>query len=220
MSGSPRGRVCVLLVDDHAVVRAGYRTLLQDSAVEVVGEAADAKAACAQYVALRPDVVVMDLSLPGAGGFEAIRRILARNPEARILVFSIHEDVAFVEQALRAGAKGYITKNSAAEILVEAVCEVARGQMYLDRRLAQVLALRQTHGQMGVLSSLSVREFEIFCLLAEGLPPAEVARQLSLSQKTVANYGTQIKRKLNVHSTGELVHLAIRNGVVKGSSPE
>jgi DNA-binding NarL/FixJ family response regulator len=212
--------VCVLLVDDHAVVRAGYRTLLQDSAVEVVGEAADAKAACAQYVALRPDVVVMDLSLPGAGGFEAIRRILARNPEARILVFSIHEDVAFVEQALRAGAKGYITKNSAAEILVEAVCEVARGQMYLDRRLAQVLALRQTHGQMGVLSSLSVREFEIFCLLAEGLAPAEVARQLSLSQKTVANYGTQIKRKLNVHSTGELVHLAIRNGVVKGSSPE
>jgi len=220
VSGSPRGRVCVLLVDDHAVVRAGYRTLLQDSAVEVVGEAADAKAACAQYVALRPDVVVMDLSLPGAGGFEAIRRILARNPEARILVFSIHEDVAFVEQALRAGAKGYITKNSAAEILVEAVCEVARGQMYLDRRLAQVLALRQTHGQMGVLSSLSVREFEIFCLLAEGLAPAEVARQLSLSQKTVANYGTQIKRKLNVHSTGELVHLAIRNGVVKGSSPE
>jgi DNA-binding NarL/FixJ family response regulator len=212
--------VCVLLVDDHAVVRAGYRTLLQDSAVEVVGEAADAKAACAQYVALRPDVVVMDLSLPGAGGFEAIRRILARDPEARILVFSIHEDVAFVEQALRAGAKGYITKNSAAEILVEAVCEVARGEMYLDRRLAQVLALRQTHGQMGVLSSLSVREFEIFCLLAEGLAPAEVARQLSLSQKTVANYGTQIKRKLNVHSTGELVHLAIRNGVVKGSSPE
>lgn len=216
MRHMPRRRVRVLLVDDHAVVRAGYRTLLQDSAVEVVGEAADARTACLEYLALGPDVVVMDLSLPGAGGFEAIRRILARDPGARILVFSIHEDVAFVEQALRAGARGYITKNSAAEILVEAVCEVARGQMYLDRRLAQILALRQTHGQKGVLSSLSVREFEIFCLLAEGVTPADVARRLSLSQKTVANYGTQIRRKLNVHSTGELVHLAIRNGVVKG----
>lgn len=219
MKVSP-ARVRVLLVDDHEVVRAGYRTLLQDSDVEVVGEAADGAVACQQYLALSPDVVVMDLSLPGAGGLEAIRRILARDPAARILVFSIHDDVAFVEQALRAGAKGYITKASAAEVLVEAVGEVADGRTYLDRRLAQVLALRNTHGQVGELSSLSVREFEIFCLLAEGIAVAAVARRLSLSQKTVGNYATQIKRKLNVQNTGELVHLAIRHGVVRPAALE
>lgn len=219
MNESP-ARVRVLLVDDHEVVRAGYRTLLQDSDVEVVGEAADGAVACQQYLLLSPDVVVMDLSLPGAGGLEAIRRILARDPAARILVFSIHDDVAFVEQALRAGAKGYITKASAAEVLVEAVGEVADGRSYLDRRLAQVLALRNTHGQVGELSSLSVREFEIFCLLAEGIAVAAVARRLSLSQKTVGNYATQIKRKLNVQNTGELVHLAIRHGVVRPAALE
>jgi DNA-binding NarL/FixJ family response regulator len=219
MNDSP-ARVRVLLVDDHEVVRAGYRTLLQDSDVDVVGEAADGAVACQQYIALAPDVVVMDLSLPGAGGLEAIRRILARDPAARILVFSIHDDVAFVEQALRAGAKGYITKASAAEVLVEAVGEVADGRTYLDRRLAQVLALRNTHGQVGELSSLSVREFEIFCLLAEGIAVAAVAKRLSLSQKTVGNYATQIKRKLKVQNTGELVHLAIRHGVVRPAALE
>jgi DNA-binding NarL/FixJ family response regulator len=219
MNDSP-ARVRVLLVDDHEVVRAGYRTLLQDSEVDVVGEAADGAVACQQYIALAPDVVVMDLSLPGAGGLEAIRRILARDPAARILVFSIHDDVAFVEQALRAGAKGYITKASAAEVLVEAVGEVADGRTYLDRRLAQVLALRNTHGQVGELSSLSVREFEIFCLLAEGIAVAAVAKRLSLSQKTVGNYATQIKRKLKVQNTGELVHLAIRHGVVRPAALE
>jgi two-component system, NarL family, invasion response regulator UvrY len=210
-------RVRLLLVDDHAVVRTGYRALLQDSAVEVVGEAADGSAACQQYLALAPDVVVMDLSLPGIGGLEAIRRIVARDPGARILVFSIHDDVAFVEQTLRAGARGYITKSSAAEVLVEAVCEVASGGIYLDRSLAQGLALRQAHGQEGELSTLSVREFEIFCLLAEGSATATIARRLSLSHKTVANYATQIKRKLNLQSTAELVHLAIRHGIVSNS---
>jgi two-component system, NarL family, invasion response regulator UvrY len=212
--------VRVLLVDDHEVVRAGYRTLLQESGVEVVGEAADGAIACQQYLTLAPDVVIMDLSLPGAGGLEAIRRILARDPEARILVFSIHDDVAFVEQALRAGARGYITKASAAEILVEAVGEVASGRTYLDRQLAQVLALRNTHGQVGALSCLSVREFEIFCLLAEGIAVAAVAKRLSLSQKTVGNYATQIKRKLNVQNTSELVHLAIRHGVLRPAALE
>jgi len=206
----------VLLVDDHAVVRAGYRTLLEDSPdVEVVGDAADGETAYSQYLALRPDVVVMDLSLPGAGGLEAIRRILARERDARVLVFSIHEDVAFVEQSLRAGARGYITKNSAPEILVEAVCRLAAGEVYLERQLAQNLALRKSHGAKGLLSCLTVREFEIFCLLAEGAGTAEAARRLVLSQKTIANYVTQIKHKLSVQTAGELVHLAIRHGVIK-----
>lgn len=209
-------RIRVLLVDDHAVVRAGYRTLLEDSTdVEVVGDAADGEAAYGQYLALRPDVVVMDLSLPGAGGLQAIRKILAREHQARILVFSIHDDIAFVEQALRAGARGYITKNSAPDTLVDAVCQIAAGQVYLERQLAQNLALRKSHGAKGLLSCLSVREFEIFCLLAEGAGTAEAARRLVLSQKTVANYVTQIKHKLNVQTAGELVHLAIRHGVIK-----
>lgn len=212
-SGDP---IRVLLVDDHAVVRAGYRTLLQNSAnVEVIGEAEDGRIAYQQFLVLEPDVVIMDLSLPGVGGLEAIRRIISRDHEARILVFSMHDDVAFVEQALRAGAKGYITKNSAPEILVDAVRDIADGKVYLDRELAQSLALRKTLGHQGLLSQLTVREFEIFCLLAEGSSTSDIAKKLALSQKTVANYATQIKSKLQVQSTGELVHLAIRHGIVK-----
>jgi two-component system, NarL family, invasion response regulator UvrY len=205
----------VLLVDDHAVVRAGYRTLLDGAQeIEVVAEAERGEEACQRFAELLPDVVVMDLSLPGIGGLEAIRRIIARDREAAILVFSMHDDTAFVEKALQAGARGYITKHSAAEIMVDAIRAVAAGRAFIDRELAQNLALGRAGGGRELFSCLTTREFEIFSLLARGLTPVETASELALSYKTVANYTTQIKSKLNVRSSAELVHLAIRHGVI------
>jgi DNA-binding NarL/FixJ family response regulator len=205
----------VLLVDDHAVVRAGYRTLL-DSAdgIEVIAEAERGEEACQRFAELEPDVVVMDLSLPGIGGLEAIRRIRARDKDATVLVFSMHDDTAFVEKALAAGARGYITKNSAAETMVDAIRTVASGEAYIDRELAQNMAMRQAGGGDEAFSCLTTREFQIFNLLAHGLSPNETASELALSYKTVANYTTQIKAKLNVKSNTELVHLAIRHGII------
>ena len=206
----------ILLVDDHAVVRAGYRTLLDDMhGLEIVAEADTGDAAVKMFVEHAPDVVIMDLSLPGIGGLEAIRRIIQRKHDARILVFSMHEDTVFVEQALQAGARGYITKTSAPTVLVEAVRQVAAGGMYLDPDVAQRLAFQKTRGASSPMAGLSTREFEIFCLLAEGETVNEIARRLSLSAKTVANYATQIKSKLDVNSVAEIARLAIRHGFVK-----
>lgn len=208
-------RISVLLVDDHAVVRAGYRTLLESyPEIEVVAEVDSGEAAYREFINLDPDIVIMDLSLPGIGGLEAIRRIVARKSDARILVFSMHEDTAFVEQALHAGARGYIGKSSAPNVLVEAVTQLAGGNVYLDPDIAQRLAVQKIKGPSSPFARLSTREFEIFRLLAEGISINDIARRLSLSYKTVANYTTQIKNKLEVDSVAELARLAIRHGLV------
>lgn len=208
-------RVRVLLVDDHAVVRAGYRLLLQNAPeIEVVAEADTGELACRRFAELTPDVVIMDLTLPGIGGLEAIRRIVARDPEARILVFSMHEDTLFVEHALAAGARGYITKSSAPHVLVEAVKQIAAGRVHLDADIAQRLAFQKIRGRNTPLTNLSTREFEIFCLLAEGLSSSEIGKRLSLSSKTVANYSSQLKNKLDVNTIAELTRLAIRHGIL------
>lgn len=209
-------RIRVLLVDDHAVVRAGYRLLLQNSSeIDIIGEADTGENACRLYADLEPDVVIMDLSLPGMGGLEAIRRILARDSKARILVFSMHDDTVFVDQAVNAGARGYITKSSAPDVLVDAVRNIAMGKSYLDEETAQTLAYQKLRGGDSPFSGLSTREFEIFCYLAEGMNSSEIAERLSLSYKTIANYNTQIKSKLNVGSAAELTRLAIRHGIVE-----
>jgi len=209
------GRVRVLLVDDHAVVRAGYRMLLNVAPeIEVVGEADSGEGACRLFAELAPDVVIMDLTLPGIGGLEAIRRIVQRDSKAKVLVFSMHEDTLFVEQALAAGARGYVTKSSPPHVLVAAVKDVAAGGRPLAGDLAQRLAFAGVRGGDSPLKELSTREFAIFCLLAEGLSSAEIAKRLSLSQKTVANYGTQLKNKLKVGTAAEIARLAIRHGVI------
>lgn len=205
----------VLLVDDHAVVRAGYRLLLQQAPqIEVIGEADSGEQACRLFVELAPDVVVMDLTLPGIGGLEALRRIVQREPAAKVLVFSMHEEAPFVEQALAAGARGYVSKTSEPQVLVAAVQQVAAGGEALAADIAARLAFARMRGRDSPLTALSTREFEIFCLLAEGRGAAEIAKRLSLSQKTVANYGTQLKSKLKVGSTAELTRLAIRHGII------
>jgi DNA-binding NarL/FixJ family response regulator len=209
-------RLRVLLVDDHAVVRAGYRLLLQhEPGVEVVAEADSGELACRLYADLDPDVVVMDLALPGMGGLEAIKRLRMRDPRARILVFSMHEEPMFVERALAAGASGYVPKSSAPEVLVAALREVAAGNRYLDRRLESRLAFDRVRGHDSPLMGLSTREFEIFCLLAEGESTAEIARRLSLSPKTVANYSSELKSKLDAGSVADFARLAIRHGIIR-----
>ncbi len=206
----------VLLVDDHVVVRAGYRMLLQNSEeIEIVAEAETGEQACKAYVDYNPDVVVMDLSLPGMGGLEAIRRIAARDANANILVFSMHENTVFVDQTLSAGAKGYITKSSAPDVLIKAIKEIAGGGVYLDADIAQHLAFQKARDQETPFSNLSTREFEIFCLLAEGLNTSQIAKRLSLSYKTVANYTTQIKNKLDVNTVAEIARMAISHGIVQ-----
>ncbi|MGI8739502.1 MAG: response regulator [Gammaproteobacteria bacterium] len=205
----------ILLVDDHAVVRAGYRRLRENSSHHIsVFEADTGEQAYAHYTHDHFDLVVMDLTLPGIGGLEAIRRITQRDRAARVLVFSIHDESVFIERALQAGARGYISKSSAAEVLVAAVERVVGGDVYLGPGIEKRLAAVNRAGAVNVLGALSVREFEIFRLLAEGRTVSEIAALLSLSVKTVANYNTQIRGKLKVASAAELARLAIRHGVV------
>lgn len=207
----------ILLVDDHVVVRAGYRRLIERQAhLQIVAEASNGEAGYQLYVQHQPDVVVMDLSMPGRGGITTIQHLRARYDKARILVFSMHEEPIFAEHAFAAGAAGYITKSSAPEVLVEAIEHVAHGETYIGNDIAQKLALHSVLNNASAgIKNLSTREFEIFRLLAEGRTTAEIAEQLNVSHKTIANYYSQIRQKLNVNNTAELIRLAIRHGVVQ-----
>jgi len=208
-------RITVLLADDHAVVREGYRRLLEESGrITVVGEAASAAEAYQQFCSAEPDVVVMDIALPGVSGIEGMRRILARKPNARVLMFSMYEDAIFVRRALDAGASGYLTKASAPRTLVEAVDTVASGKRYLSRDVVQTLELTPAREDVAAASSLSAREFEILKLLAQGASVAAIAEQLGLNQKTVANHQSSIKQKLDVTSATQLMRAAMRLGLV------
>ena len=203
----------ILLIDDHAVVRAGYRRFLERSQrVTVVAEGENAEQGYALFRQHAPDVSIVDLSMPGVGGLELIRRIVAHAPLARVLVFSMHEEAVFAERALQAGACGYVTKQSPPEVLVEAVHEVHAGRRFLGPGIAQQL----TAGQLGThsITALSAKEFEVFRLIAQGQSVANVATTLNLSLKTVANHQTQVKEKLGASTTTALVHIAFRHGVI------
>jgi DNA-binding NarL/FixJ family response regulator len=205
----------VILADDHAVVREGYRRLLERTPdIEVIAEASSGEEAYRLFCDESPDVVVLDINLPGMSGIEATRRIVARAPDARVLVFSMHEDALFGSRALQAGARGYVTKASAPEVLVEAVRTIAEGRVFISHDMAQHLALQSVPGQELPLDVLSPREFEVFRLLAEGKPVSEIARILSLSHKTIANYQSAIRQKLEADTSAQMVWIALKRGVV------
>jgi len=207
----------IILVDDHAVVRSGLRRLLElKNTIEVVAEAESGEQAYQLYGEFKPDVVVMDISMPGMGGLESAKRIIKRDPAAKIIIFSMHETVSFASQALKAGVRGYVTKTGAADDLLTAVTEVARGKTFLSAEIAQKIALKTLMGDDDPLHQLSSREFEVFRLLADGKRIEDVADMLKISQKTVANYYTMIKQKLGVSSPIEMVRLAIRHGLIDG----
>jgi two-component system, NarL family, invasion response regulator UvrY len=206
----------LLLVDDHAVVRAGYRRLLEQSGPDwQVAEAESGETAYRLFSERRFDVVVMDLSLPGMSGLETLRRMIRRDACARVLVFSMHDQAVFAEQALEAGAAGYITKSSAPEILVEAVISVATGHSYLGSDISRALAGHRAAPESTAISQLSPREFEIFRLLAEGRGVADIAELLNIGYKTAANYSSTVRDKLDLNNTADLTRLAIREGIVR-----
>lgn len=209
-------KVTIVLVDDHAVVRAGVRRLLeQETLFEVIGEAESGEKAYKIFGELKPDVMVMDLSMPGMGGLESIRRILMRHERARILVLSMHEDLSFANQALKLGAKGYLIKNTLGDDLVKSIQMVARGEIFLSDEIAKKMAMQSISGAEDPIAELSAREFEIFRLLAEGLEIDAIAGTLNISSKTVSNYQTMIKQKLNINTAVELIRYAIKTGVIK-----
>ena len=207
--------VKVVLVDDHTVVRSGLRRLLEShKSIEIVAEADTGEMAYQVYGEVLPDVVLMDISMPGMGGLEAAKRILQRYPQAKIVIFSMHEAVSFAAQALKAGVKGYVTKTGVADDLVQAVLDVAKGRTFLSQDVAQKVALQTLIGESNPLQQLTSREFEVFRLLAEGKRVEDVAEMLKISQKTVANYYTLIKQKLSVNSPVEMVRLAMKHGLI------
>lgn len=208
-------RVTVLLVDDHAVVREGYRRLLEiGGGITVVGEASSAAEAYQMFCALTPDVVVMDIALPGVSGIEALRRILAHEPKARVLMFSMYEDTIFVRRALEAGAAGYLTKAAAPRVLVEAVASVSCGRRFLSPDVAQMLALQPTSAERVTPDVLSAREFEVLKLLADGCTLNEIAQQLGLNPKTVSNHQSAIRQKLGAETATQVLRAAMRLGLV------
>jgi DNA-binding NarL/FixJ family response regulator len=209
-------KTTIVLVDDHAVVRAGVRRLLeQEPLFEVIGEAESGEKAYQIFGELKPDVMVMDLSMPGMGGLEGIRRILMRYQKAKILVLSMHEDLSFANQALKLGAKGYLTKNTLADDLVKSIETVTQGDVFLSDEIAKKMAMQSISGNQDPVHELSAREFEIFRLLAEGFDIDAIASTLNISSKTVSNYQTMIKQKLNINTPIELIRYAIKVGVIK-----
>ena len=205
----------VMLVDDHVLVRMGFRMLCVDARFEVVAECGSGEQACIEYAQVKPDVVVMDLSMPGMGGLEAVRRLIAQDARARILALSAHEDTAHPQRVLRAGALGYLTKRSAPEALAAAVKAVARGERYVDPHTAQALAMAQIDGEASPADTLSEREFSVFIQLARGRSVAQIAESLKLSASTVGTHLYHVKQKLGANNQSELTLVALRWGLIE-----
>ena len=206
----------IMLVDDHAVVRAGIRRLLeQDARFGVVAECDSGERAYQLFGEVNPDITIMDLSMPGMGGMEAIGRILIRYPQAKLLVLSMHENAAFASQAIKIGAMGYVTKTGLTEELLIALERIAQGQTYMNANLTQKIAQQSINNGARLLEQLSAREFEIFRLLAEGQDVIGIGKLLNISAKTAANYQTNIKQKLGINNSVELVRLALKCGLIE-----
>lgn len=205
----------VLLVDDHVLVRMGFRMLLQDAGMDIAAEADSGEQCLQLYPQIRPDVVLMDLSMPGMGGLEALRRLLAADDNARVLVLSAHEDHAHPKRALRAGAMGYLAKRSAPEEMIAAVRHAAQGKRYVDSQTAQNMALASGTGQDNPEDVLSEREFSVFLMLAKGANVGAIAESLHLAPSTVGTHLYNVKQKLKASNQSELTLLALQWGLLR-----
>ena len=209
-------QINVMLVDDHAVVRMGFKMLLEsDTNIKVIAEAENGEMAIKAYMEHKPDVVVMDITMPGIGGMEAIERILAKESNAKILVLSAHEDSVHPKRVLNIGAMGYLTKRSAAEELIKAIRTVASGKKYIEASVAQQMAIAQLSGDQNPVDVLSEREFEVFMSLAKGKSTEEIANTLFLSPRTVGTHLYNIKQKLNAKNSAEIALIAMRSGLLE-----
>jgi len=205
-----------MLVDDHSVVRRGFKVLLQTwDDVRVVAEASSGEEALQIYDTHAPDVVVMDIAMAGMGGIEAIKRLMSRDPQARILSLSAHEDISYCKRALQAGALGYLSKRTAPEVLIDAIRVVAQKKRFVDAVIAQRMAVQDLDGSADPLQVLSPRESEVFLQLARGLSAQEVSENLNLSASTVGTHLYKIKQKLQLVNQSEMTLLAVRSGLIK-----
>ena len=206
----------VMLADDHAVVRMGFRLLLEGSPdMKVVAEAECGEDALKAYSEVKPDVLVLDISMPGIGGLETVSRLLAKEPSARVLVLSAHEDTMHPRRAIKAGALGYLSKRSAAEELIQAIRQVYQRKTFIEPALAQQMAVQQISGDRNPVEVLSDKEFKVFLALARGESVLEIAEVLHLSPRTVGTHLYNIKQKLGASNQADLALIAIRNGLIE-----
>jgi len=206
----------ILLADDHSVVRSGFRLILnQQPDLEVVGEAASGTEAVRQTLALKPDLVIMDVGMPDINGVEATRRIIEQCPDCKVLILSMHRDSVYVRETLRAGAKGYLLKDSIDEDLVNAVRAVARGEGFLSPAVSKTVLDDYQQHMADPLDLLTAREREILQLLAEGLTAKDIAGRLKLSVYTVDAHRGRIMKKLDAHTGGDLIRFAMRKGLIQ-----
>jgi DNA-binding NarL/FixJ family response regulator len=209
----------VVLADDHTIVRDGLRALLEaNPEIKVVGDASNGMQVVERVNDLLPDVVIMDISMPELNGIDATRKILAANPEVRVIILSMLGTADHVFHALQAGARGYLLKESAGRDVMEAVLSVYAGEMYFSRPITQVMINDYVQARAGTqddsLESLSVRENEILCLVVEGKTSAEIGRRLNLSPKTVESYRSRMMQKLGISDLPELIKFAIKHGLI------
>jgi len=208
----------VLLADDHSIVREGLRKVLEDSMeIEVIAEAADGEAAVDEAINNKPDVAVVDISMPGMDGLEVVTRLASYCPQVPVLILTMHDEEQYVIRAIEAGAMGYVTKQSAPEQLVEAVKKIHAGKRYLTEKASEALALRVIRGNKSksVIESLSMRELQVLRKLALGSTNREIATSYNISVKTVDTYRARILKKLSLRNNAELSRYANQNKIVE-----
>ena len=215
--------VKLLLVDDHELVRRGIRRLIDDHStkegIEVVAEASTGEDAIEMVRKYAPDVVFMDVNMPGIGGLEATRRMLQIRPDLKIIVITVHADGPFPKRLLEAGAVGYLTKGCAVDEMVTAIKHVIQGQRYIAAEIAQQLALSLLPGaEKSPFDALSQREMQILLMITQGQKVQGISKKLCLSPKTVSTYKSRLQEKLNVKSDVELIRLAIQHGMLEKDS--
>ncbi|MEO8502678.1 MAG: response regulator transcription factor [Acidobacteriota bacterium] len=205
----------VLIVDDHRILREGLRRILSEARdMEFAGEASTGEEALAAIKQTRPDVVLLDLSMPRQGGLETLRDLRRLHPAIHVLVLSMHSEEQFGPRVLAAGAAGYLTKESAPDLLLQAVRQVCRGGKFVSPQLAEILATRLGEpAERSAHELLSAREFEVLCLLADGKTVGEAGEQLSLSVKTISTYRTRILEKLRLKNNAEIMRYALQHGL-------
>ena len=206
----------ILIVEDHPIVRAGLRRLLSLDPQTEIWEATSGKEALSIFKARRPDLVILDLNLPGIGGLEVIGRLKAEDAAARILVLSVHDNALYVTRAMQAGAMGYVSKSAPPDEILEAVKRVVAGRPFIERSIAQELAILNIRRPSDPLKELSRRDLEVLRLLGDGCTLAQIAETMGISRKTIVNNCTQIKAKLGVERTADLIRIAVLHGITEG----
>lgn len=206
----------IILVDDHALVRNGIRRLLEDTKeVKVIAEADSGEDGVKLAIDLKPDIVLMDINMPGIGGIEACHRIIQRNPDQKIVILTVHTEQSFPKRLLEIGAKGYLTKECAIDEMLSAIKSVFAGGSYISSSIAQQLALSLIPGVgQNPVDSLSRREFQVMLMISQGLPNKDISERLCLSPKTVSTYRTRLLEKLNAKSEVDLIKIAIAQGLL------